>query len=59
MTSRWREPTNWQQRRAEEALKLEKLLQQGVAALGRGEYTEVEDEDLDATLDELVMSDRR
>jgi antitoxin ParD1/3/4 len=51
-----------QQRRAEEALKLEKLrvaIQQGVAALDRGEYTEVADEDLDATLDELAMSNRR
>jgi antitoxin ParD1/3/4 len=51
-----------QQRRAEEALKLEKLrlaIQQGVAALDRGEYTEVEDEDLDAFLDELAASDRR
>jgi antitoxin ParD1/3/4 len=51
-----------QQRRAEETLKLEKLrlaIQQGVAALDRGEYTEVEDEDLDAYLDELATSDRR
>lgn len=51
-----------QQRRAEEALKLEKLrvaIQQGVAALDRGDYTEVEDEDLDAFLDELATSDRR
>jgi antitoxin ParD1/3/4 len=51
-----------QQRRAEEALKLEKLrlaIQQGVAALDRREYTEVEDEDLDAFLDELATSDRR
>jgi antitoxin ParD1/3/4 len=51
-----------QRRRTEEALKLEKLrvaIQQGVAALDRGEYTEVKDEDLDATLDELAMSDRR
>jgi antitoxin ParD1/3/4 len=51
-----------QQRRAEETLKLEKLrlaIQQGVAALDRGEYTEVEDEDLDAFLDELATSDRR
>ncbi|MCK6450085.1 MAG: type II toxin-antitoxin system ParD family antitoxin [Alphaproteobacteria bacterium] len=51
-----------QQRRAEEALKLEKLrlaIRQGVAALDRGEYTEVEDEDLDAFLDEVAASDRR
>ena len=40
-----------QQRRAEEALKLDKLrlsIKAGVAALDRGEYTEVGDEDLDA-----------
>lgn len=51
-----------QQRRAVEALKLEKLrlaIQQGVTAIERGEYTEVEDEDLDAFLDELATSDRR
>jgi antitoxin ParD1/3/4 len=50
------------QRRAEEALKLDKLrvaIQQGVAALDRGEFTEVEDEDLDAYLDKLGSSDRR
>lgn len=50
-----------QQRRAEEALKLEKLrvaIQQGVAALDRGEYTEVEEEELDAYLDELATSHR-
>jgi len=48
-----------QHRRAEAALKLEQLrlaIQQGVAALDRGEYTEVEDEDLDAFLDELAPS---
>jgi antitoxin ParD1/3/4 len=48
-----------QQRRAEEALKLEKLrvaIQQGVAALDRGDYTEVEDDDLDAYLDHLATS---
>ncbi len=46
-----------QQRRAEEALKLEKLrlsIKAGVAALDRGEYTEVEDEGLDAYLDNLA-----
>jgi antitoxin ParD1/3/4 len=51
-----------QQRRAEEALRLDKLrvaIQQGVAALDRGDYTEVEDEDLDAYLDDLATSDRR
>ncbi len=50
------------QRRAEEALKLDKLrvaIQQGLAALDRGDYTEVEDEDLDAYLDDLATSDRR
>lgn len=51
-----------QQRRAEEALKLDKLrvlIQQGVAALDRGDYTEVDDEDLDAYLDELATSGGR
>jgi antitoxin ParD1/3/4 len=46
-----------QQRRAEEALKLDRLrlsIKQGVAALDRGDYTEVEDEDLDAYLDDLA-----
>jgi antitoxin ParD1/3/4 len=45
-----------QQRRAEEALRLDKLrlsIRQGIAALDRGEFTEVEDEDLDAYLDDL------
>jgi antitoxin ParD1/3/4 len=49
------------QRREEEALKLNKLrvaIQQGVAALNRGDYTEVEDEDLDTYLDDLATSDR-
>ena len=51
-----------QQRRAEEALKLDKLrisIKQGVAALDRGDYTEVEDEDLDSFLDDLAVSARR
>ena len=51
-----------QQRRAGEALKLDRLrvaIQQGVAALDRGDYTEVEDEDLDAYLDELAAPARR
>ncbi|MFI5015285.1 MAG: type II toxin-antitoxin system ParD family antitoxin [Hyphomicrobiales bacterium] len=46
-----------QQRRAEEALKLDKLrlsIKAGVAALERGDYGEVEEEDLDAYLDELA-----
>lgn len=46
-----------QQRRTEEALKLDKLrmaIKQGIAALDRGEYTEVEDKDLDAYLDGLA-----
>jgi antitoxin ParD1/3/4 len=51
-----------QQRRTEEALRLEKLrlaIKQGLAALDRGEYAEVEDENLDAYLDELATSDPR
>jgi antitoxin ParD1/3/4 len=51
-----------QQRRAEEKLKLDRLrvaIEQGIAALDRGEYTEVEDEDLDAYLDELAAPARR
>ncbi len=51
-----------QQRRAEEALKLDKLrlaIKQGLAALDRGDYTEVEDKNLDAYLDNLAASDRR
>jgi antitoxin ParD1/3/4 len=46
-----------QQRRALDALKLDKLrlsIKVGVAALDRGEYTEVEDTDLDAYLDDLA-----
>jgi antitoxin ParD1/3/4 len=46
-----------QQRRAEEALKLERLrlaIKIGVDAFDRGEYTEVSDEDLDTYLDALV-----
>jgi antitoxin ParD1/3/4 len=46
-----------QQRRAEHALKLERLRQAvklGADALDRGEYDEVADEDLDAYLDRLV-----
>jgi antitoxin ParD1/3/4 len=51
-----------QQRRAEEALKLEHLrlsLQQGIAALERGAFTEVEDDDLDAHLDDLAAPAQR
>jgi antitoxin ParD1/3/4 len=51
-----------QQRRAEEALKLDKLrlaIDQGIAALDRGDYTDVEDEDLDAYLDDLAAPARR
>jgi antitoxin ParD1/3/4 len=50
-----------QRRRAEDALKLENLriaIQQGVAALERGEYTDVDDKDLDAFLDELAAPKR-
>jgi len=46
-----------QQRRAEDALKLERLrlaIQVGVEALERGEYTEVADEELDDYLDSLT-----
>jgi antitoxin ParD1/3/4 len=46
-----------QQRRREDALRLKALrlqIKAGVAALDRGEYTEVADEDLDAYLDALV-----
>lgn len=46
-----------QQRRAEEALKLDKLrlsIKQGIAALDSGDYAEVEGEDLDTYLDELA-----
>jgi antitoxin ParD1/3/4 len=45
-----------QQRRAEEALKLDNLrllIRQGVAALDRGGYSEIEEAQLDAYLDEL------
>jgi antitoxin ParD1/3/4 len=50
------------QRRAEEALKLDMLrlpIRHGVAALDRGDFTEVDDEDLDSALDDLVARDRR
>ncbi len=51
-----------QQRRAEDALKLDRLrlaIRQGAAALDRGDYTEVEDEDLDVFLDDLAAPARR
>lgn len=51
-----------QQRRAEEALELDRLrvaVRQGLAALDRGDFTEVEDEELDAYLDGLAASDGR
>ena len=47
-----------QQRRATESLKLEKLrlsIKAGVAALERGDYTDVQDQDLDSFLDELAI----
>jgi len=50
-----------QQRRAQEALELERLrvsVQQGVAALERGDYTEIEGEDLDAYLDDRAAPAR-
>ena len=46
-----------QQRRAEEALKLERLrrsIDAGLADLDRGDYEEVDDADLEAWLDRLV-----
>lgn len=46
-----------QQRRAQDALKAAKLhlsIGAGVAALDRGDYSECEDENLDAFLDELA-----
>ncbi len=49
------------QRRAEEALKLDRLrlsIAQGVAALERGDYSDVEDGDLDDFLDGLAAPTR-
>lgn len=46
-----------QQRRREDALKLEALRQQidaGIAALERGEFSEIDDAELDAYLDGLT-----
>jgi antitoxin ParD1/3/4 len=50
------------QRRAEEALKLERLrlsIKQGVAALDRGDFTEAGDDNLDSVLDDLTPPPRR
>ena len=50
-----------QQRRAEEALRLDKLrlsINHGIAALDRGDYTDVEDEHLDDYLDDLAVPAR-
>lgn len=50
-----------QHRRAWEALKLERLrqlIQEGAEALDRGDYTEVDDQDLDAYLDGLAADER-
>ena len=47
-----------QQRRALDELKLDRLtlaVKAGVAALDRGEYTALEDADLDAYLDDLAV----
>ncbi len=48
-----------QQKRTRETLELDRLrlsIKAGVAALERGEYTEVEDSDLDSYLDDLALS---
>lgn len=48
-----------QQRRAEQRLRLERLrgaVAEGVTALDRGDYTEVEDSALDAYLDHLARA---
>jgi antitoxin ParD1/3/4 len=48
-----------QQRRAEDTLKLERLrlsIRAGIAALDRGEYTEVGDADLEMFLDDLAAA---
>jgi antitoxin ParD1/3/4 len=50
------------QHRAEEAFKLDELrvaIRQGVAALDRGEFTEVDDDNLDTYLDDLAAPARR
>lgn len=51
-----------QQRRALDALKLDKLrlsIRAGVAALDRGDYSNVEDAELDAYLDDLAAPTSR
>jgi antitoxin ParD1/3/4 len=51
-----------QQRRTEDAPRLDKLrlsIKHGIAAFDRGDYTDVEDEDLDAYLDDLAAPVRR
>jgi antitoxin ParD1/3/4 len=51
-----------QQRRAEDALKLERLrhaIKKGIDEIERGEYTDVDDEDLEAFLDSLVETPER
>ena len=48
-----------QQRRALDALKLDRLrlsIEAGVAALERGDYSDIDDADLDDTLDELATA---
>jgi antitoxin ParD1/3/4 len=50
-----------QQRRAEDALKIERLrkaLDAGIADIERGDYEEVDDADLEAWLDRLVDAPR-
>ena len=47
-----------QQRRAEDALKLDQLrlsIKAGIAALDHGDYTEVDEAELDAVLDGLTV----
>jgi antitoxin ParD1/3/4 len=48
-----------QQRRTEEALRLDRLrlsIKQGIAALDRGDYSDVDDAELDSYLDDLAAS---
>ncbi|HLY57386.1 MAG TPA: type II toxin-antitoxin system ParD family antitoxin [Stellaceae bacterium] len=50
------------QRREEESLKLDRLrlsIERGIAALERGDYAELRDEDLDAYLDDLAEAPDR
>jgi antitoxin ParD1/3/4 len=47
---------NWEEAKLN---KLRRSIEVGVAALERGEYTEVEDTDLDAYLDGLAASQSR